>query len=234
MADLTDFDSALEKALSVFAGLGISLKLRSEQKQAVMTLLSRQDLLAVLPTGFGKSLIFQLLVRVKEILTGKPACVIVVCPLKSIVHDQLSEATAVDLMATSLSDASLEDVEKGKYQLIFGSAEEILEKPFLCRLKKSNTPIHQNSAALIVDESHTVETWMGQRFVFLPCCYPRRCLINLCCKHEDKFNVLLNYRATTKKPRQKGTVAFRESFGKLGELGSFFSEGKDQCLFYRI
>ena len=59
MADLEDFDSALEKALSALAGLGISLKLRSEQKEAVTTLLSRQDLLAVLPTGFGKSLIFQ-------------------------------------------------------------------------------------------------------------------------------------------------------------------------------
>ena len=59
MADLEDFDSALEKALSALAGLGISLKLRSEQKEAVTTLLSREDLLAVLPTGFGKSLIFQ-------------------------------------------------------------------------------------------------------------------------------------------------------------------------------
>ena len=76
MADLEDFDSALEKALSALTGLGISLKLRSKQKQAVTTLLLRQDLLAVLPTGFGKSLIFQSFLRVKEILTGKPACVI--------------------------------------------------------------------------------------------------------------------------------------------------------------
>ena len=49
MAHLEDFDSALEKALSALAGLGISLKLRSEQKEAVTTLLSRQDLLAVPP-----------------------------------------------------------------------------------------------------------------------------------------------------------------------------------------
>ena len=193
MVDLEDFDSALKKALSALTGLGISLKWQSEQKQAVTTLLSSSSS----STGFGKSLIFRLLVRVNEILTGKPACVIVVCPLKSIVHDHLSEATAMGLTASSLSDASLEDVENGKYQLIFGSAEEILEKPFLDRLKKSNTPLHQNLAALIVNESHTVETWTSQRFVFLPCCYPRRCSINLCCKHEDKFNVLLNYRATT-------------------------------------
>ena len=44
-----------------------------------MTLLSRRDLLAILQTGFGKSLFFQLLVRVKEILSSKRSCVIVVC-----------------------------------------------------------------------------------------------------------------------------------------------------------
>ena len=173
MADLRSFDCALEEALSSLSGLGISLELRPEQKQAIYTLLSRRDLLAVLPTGFGKSLIFQLLVQVKEILSGKTACVIVVCPLKSIVLDQMTEASSMGLTAVSLSEASLQDVESGKYQLIFASAEEILEKSFLDRLKKSNTLLHQNLAALIVDESHTVETWTGQRFVFLLVCLLR-------------------------------------------------------------
>ena len=52
------FDSALEKALLSLSGLGVSLKLRSEEKKAVMTLLSRRDLLAIYQTGFGKSLFF--------------------------------------------------------------------------------------------------------------------------------------------------------------------------------
>ena len=173
MADLRSFDCALEEALSSLSGLGISLEYRPEQKQAIYTLLSRRDLLAVLPTGFGKSLIFQLLVQVKEILSGKTACVIVVCPLKSIVLDQMTEASSMGLTAVSLSEASLQDVESGKYQLIFASAEEILEKSFLDRLKKSNTLLHQNLAALIVDESHTVETWTGQRFDILLVCLLR-------------------------------------------------------------
>lgn len=98
---------------------------------------------------------------------SKPACVIVVCPLKSIVKDQFTEASSLGLTATSIADANLQDVENGKYQLIFASAEEILEKPILDRLKKSNTLLHQNLAALIVDESHTVETWSGPRFVYI-------------------------------------------------------------------
>ena len=48
MADLEDFDFALEKTLSGLSGLGISLKLRSEQKQAVRALLSRRDLFTIL------------------------------------------------------------------------------------------------------------------------------------------------------------------------------------------
>ena len=87
---------------------------------------------------------------------------IVVCLLKSIVQDQLTEASL--MTATSLASASLQDVENGKYQLIIASTEEILAKPFLSSLKKSSSPLHQNLAPIIVDESHTVETWTGQRF----------------------------------------------------------------------
>ena len=61
--------------------------------------------------------------------------------------------------------------------------------------------------------------------------HPTRCSINLCCKHEDDFNVPLNYGATTKKPRQKGTVAFRESFGKLGNCGLFSNKVKISVYF---
>ena len=123
--------------------------------------------MAVLPTGFGKSLIFQLLIRVQEILSSKPACVIVVCPLKSIVQDQLIEASSMGLLVTSLASARIGDVENGKYQLIFASAEEILTKPFLSSLKKSSSPLHKNLATIIVEELHTVESWTGQRFVLV-------------------------------------------------------------------
>ena len=92
------FDDALAEALSYLSELGMSRVLRPEQKEAIYSLVHGSDLLAVLPTGFGKSLIFQLLIRVKQVLSSKAACVIVVCPLKSIVQGQLTEAS---LMAPS-------------------------------------------------------------------------------------------------------------------------------------
>ena len=51
-------------------------------------LFSRGDLLAVLPTGFGKSLIFQVLALMKE-----DCVILVICPLKSIVNDQIKESS---------------------------------------------------------------------------------------------------------------------------------------------
>ena len=58
-----------------------------------MTLLSRRDLLAILQTGFRKSLFVQLLVRVKEILSSKPSCLIVVCGCYCFIQEQVLRAS---------------------------------------------------------------------------------------------------------------------------------------------
>ena len=111
MADTQGFDAALEEALLFLSELDMSRVLRPEQKEAISSLVHGSDLLAVLPTGFGKSLIFQLFIRVTKILSSKAACVIVVCPLKSIVQDQLTEASSMGLTVTSLASTCLQDVE---------------------------------------------------------------------------------------------------------------------------
>lgn len=52
------FDSALEEVLKSLSEFGMSRALKWEQKEAIATLVTGKDLLAVLLTGFGKSLIF--------------------------------------------------------------------------------------------------------------------------------------------------------------------------------
>ena len=59
---------------------------QKEQKEAIYISVSGKDLLAVFPTGFGKSPIVQVLIRMKEIMAGKPSNVVVVCPLLCIVY----------------------------------------------------------------------------------------------------------------------------------------------------
>ena len=64
------FHSALEEALKCLSEFNMSRALKSEQKEAISTLVCGRDVPVVLPTGFWKSLIFQVLVLMKEITTG--------------------------------------------------------------------------------------------------------------------------------------------------------------------
>ena len=120
------FEAALQKALNFLSERGFNRELRQEQKSSVKQLFTGGYLLAFLPTGFGKSLIFQLLALVND-----DHVVLVICPLKSIVNDQIKEASSMGISAGSLSDCLQKDIVSGKYRLHFASAEEALAKSFL-------------------------------------------------------------------------------------------------------
>ena len=61
--EAVSFGSAFEEALSEF---DLPRALKSEQKEAISTLVSGKDQLAVLPTGFGKNLLFQVMVCIRR------------------------------------------------------------------------------------------------------------------------------------------------------------------------
>ena len=60
------FEFALQETTEVFSPSGKSINLKLEPVAAVKSLLNGKDVLAVLPTGFGKSAIFQFFLHVKE------------------------------------------------------------------------------------------------------------------------------------------------------------------------
>ena len=82
--------------LSVISRLGLALNrcnfpsfcIKPLQVKCFEYLLNGYDVIAVLPTGFGKSLLFQLLPNFLPVKADKNV-VIVVCPLNSIMEDQL-------------------------------------------------------------------------------------------------------------------------------------------------
>ena len=67
--EVASFDSAFEEALKCLAEFNVS-RIKIGTKRSNFCTGSGKDLLAVLPTGFGKSLVHQVLVRRKEIMTG--------------------------------------------------------------------------------------------------------------------------------------------------------------------
>ena len=79
-----------ESSRDVFVNLSDQvggLVLKEEQKLAVEALLSGKDVMAVLPTGFGKYIIYQSFVIAKNFAIT--ASIVVVVPLRSIIEDQL-------------------------------------------------------------------------------------------------------------------------------------------------
>jgi len=91
-------------------------------------LLNHDDVLAVLPTGYDESLIFQFFAVAASIERKEPQTVLVVCPLKSIIEDQIAGVKCMGIPAASSVDISEDKLCAAKFQLIFGSAEIVLER----------------------------------------------------------------------------------------------------------
>src|SRR6185369_3698617 len=72
---------------------------RGVQEQVIDRVLAGQHSLAVMPTGAGKSLCYQLPALVR------PGTALVISPLIALMHDQIRSAEAIGLKAASLTSA---------------------------------------------------------------------------------------------------------------------------------
>ena len=82
-------EEAIESALESFPNIDC---LKDEQKKCISALLQKKDVLGLLPTGFGKSLIFQLHPRIFELVNGRKNChVVIVSALNAITEEQVQD-----------------------------------------------------------------------------------------------------------------------------------------------
>lgn len=177
-------DACISEVLRKFqSASGVHFQLKEQQVTAVKKLLLNPEVLAVLPTGYGKSLIFQSFVVAKELLDNAKACVLVICPLNSIIQDQIAEAKSLAITCVSLQD--IEEIKESTFQLVFSSAERVMEKDFKNLLKDNSCLLHKSICGIVVDESYTVETWTG-RFVCISVIY-----------HDRYSFALRNWQATS-------------------------------------
>ena len=85
-----------------------------------------------------------------------------ICPLVGLIKDQKQEAQSMGISCASLQDLQLK--EKVTEQMIFASAEEITEDRFRVALNENESlESLKRISAIVVDESHIVETWTGKR-----------------------------------------------------------------------
>ena len=130
---------------------------REQQKQAVQSLLSGKDVLAILPTGFGKSHIFHTFVSMKDKELSGAVVVLVITPLSSIAKDQLDYLNSINFPAANLADLSTEDLQECKMKFLFALAEDIATDAFCNKLNDRSSQLHRQLACIAVDESHTID-----------------------------------------------------------------------------
>jgi ATP-dependent DNA helicase RecQ len=128
---------------------------RPNQEEIISDVLAGRDTFALLPTGGGKSLCFQLPAALNPRLT------IVVSPLIALMKDQVDQLTASGVAATCLNSSlsadearkRLRGLHNNSYKLLYVAPERLLLSGFLEDLKK------WNPALIAVDEAHCISEW---------------------------------------------------------------------------
>ena len=128
---------------------------RGEQEQIVSSILEGRDTLAVMPTGAGKSLCFQLPALLFDDLT------LVISPLIALMKDQvqsllnrsISAACVTSAQTPKQVDEILRLVRRGEYRLLYVSPERLAQPQFLEAIAS------RRIAAVCVDEAHCVSQW---------------------------------------------------------------------------
>lgn len=150
-------ENTIDLSLDLSDHLG-GLVLKEEQKLAVKALLSGKDVMAILPTGFEKSIIYQIFVVAKNLAVSSSFLVVV--PLRSIIEDQLRfNDFGLKAVALEKNQQLLKAIGANKYHVILASAEQALSAEFTALLKYESSEFKRNLSLFVVDECHTVETW---------------------------------------------------------------------------
>jgi ATP-dependent DNA helicase RecQ len=128
---------------------------RPLQEEIIRDTLAGRDVFALLPTGAGKSLCFQLPALLR------PGLTVVVSPLIALMKDQVDGLQAAGIPATFLNssldpsqaEARLRGLRTGKYRLLYVAPERLMRPGFLSEVQRWSVDL------IAIDEAHCISEW---------------------------------------------------------------------------
>ena len=130
-------------------------RLRPGQKTVIDNVLQGQDTLAIMPTGAGKSLCFQL----PALLL--PGITVVVSPLIALMQDQVDKLEQANVAAEQVNSAlngadeaaALQHIEQAETRIAYATPERMSDPDFIASLRQAGVDL------FVVDEAHCITQW---------------------------------------------------------------------------
>lgn len=128
---------------------------RKNQDKIIENILSNKDVIAIMPTGAGKSICYQIPALILDGLT------IVISPLIALMQDQVKALKQANINAAYLNSSLsyyekrdvLNNIKNNKYKLIYVAPERLIDEEFIRII--SNIKV----SLLAVDEAHCISQW---------------------------------------------------------------------------
>lgn len=145
----------MDSALSVLKKYWGFDTFRSPQEAIIQNLLDGNDTFALLPTGGGKSICYQIPALLK------PGIALVISPLVALMKDQVENLKNNDIKAIALTGGIsfeetsnlLDNCQFGNYKLLYVSPERLQQEWVLDRIKELDINL------IAIDEAHCISQW---------------------------------------------------------------------------
>jgi len=145
----------LQEALYILHKYWGYSKFRPLQEPIISTLLEKKDVIALLPTGGGKSICFQVPALMQD------GICLVVSPLIALMEDQVNALKQKGIKAMALTsgmsfdelDKSLDNCIYGNYKFLYLSPERLQQEIVQERIKQMNLNL------IAIDEAHCISQW---------------------------------------------------------------------------
>lgn len=147
-----DMDAQLHEALERYFGFK---QFREGQKPIIEAVLSGNDTLAIMPTGQGKSLCYQLPALVL------PGTTLVISPLIALMKDQVDSLLDKGISATFINSTLDQETQRdrldgmvhGRYKLVYIAPERFRAAAFVSAIKETQISL------VAIDEAHCLSQW---------------------------------------------------------------------------